>query len=220
MVPEVGVQGPAVQPAEGDGVAVDLQAEGAEAHEVYGGLKNSHLLDLWVAGQAEANLLVAAENIPFEAGAAQIAGASLAGKPGLAAAIPADKHAVVILSVLIEKPGVYESADYLRSNASLAKVGEDPALVRVGGRQDEGRLHPGWRRLGAGNGLIPVGGVPGPPMVSEEIIHRLREAHPAELLEESDGVPALSGGVSLPSGGVPDADAVHFRRGVVAADPL
>ena len=57
-------------------------------------------------------------------------------------------------------------------------------------------------------------------MVSEEIIHRLRKAHPAELLEESDGVPALSGGVSLPSGGVPDADAVHFRRGVVAADPL
>ena len=220
MVFEISVQGPAVQPAEGDGVAVDLRAEGTEAHEVDRGLENRHLLDLRAAGQAEANLLVAAENIPFEAGAAQIAGASLAGKPGLAAAIPADEHAVVVLSVLIEKPGVYEALNHLGGDPPLAKVRKHPALVRVGGRQDEGRLLPGRRRLGAGDGLVPVGGVPGPPMVSEEIIHRLRKAHPAELLEESDGVPALSGGVSLPSGGVPDADAVHFRRGVVAADPL
>ena len=57
-------------------------------------------------------------------------------------------------------------------------------------------------------------------MVGQKVIHRFREAHSAELLEEGDGVPALSGGVALPSGGVSDTDAVHLRRGVVAADPL
>ncbi len=69
MVFEISVQGAAVQPAEGDGVAVDLRAEGTEAHEVDRGLENRRLLDFRAAGQAEANLLVAAENIPFEAGA-------------------------------------------------------------------------------------------------------------------------------------------------------
>ena len=57
-------------------------------------------------------------------------------------------------------------------------------------------------------------------MVGQKVINRFREAHATELLEEGDGVPALSGGVALPSGGVPDTDAVHLRRGVVAADPL
>ena len=86
---------------------------------------------------------------------------SLAGKPGLAAAIPADKHAVVVLSVLIEKPGVYEALNHLGGDPPLAKVRKHSALVRVRGRQDEGRLLPGRRRLGAGDGLIPVGGIPG-----------------------------------------------------------
>ena len=126
----------------------------------------------------------------------------------------------VVLGVLIQKPGVYEVADDLGGHAPLAKIGEDPALVRVRGRQDEGRFLPGRRRLGAGDGLIPVGGVPGAAMIGQQVIHRLRETHPAELLEEGDGVSALVRGVTLPSGRVPDADAVHLRRGVVAADPL
>ncbi len=69
MVFEISVQGAAVQPAEGDGVAADLRAEGTEAHEVDRSLENRRLLDFRAAGQAEANLLVAAENIPLEAGA-------------------------------------------------------------------------------------------------------------------------------------------------------
>ena len=89
-------------------------------------------------------------------------GSAFAGKPGLAAAIPAHKDAAVVLSVLVEKPGVYEALNHLGGDPPLAKVRKHPALVRVGGRQDEGRLLPGRRRLGAGNGLIPVGGIRSP----------------------------------------------------------
>ena len=89
-------------------------------------------------------------------------GSAFAGKPGLAAAIPAHKDAAVVLSVLIEKPDVHEGPDNLWGNASLLEISEDPALVRVGGRQDEGRLLPGRRRLGAGDGLVPVGGIGAP----------------------------------------------------------
>jgi hypothetical protein len=46
-------------------------------------------------------------------------------------------------------------------------------------------------------------------MVGKKVIHRFQEAHAAELLEGGDGVPSLSSGVALPSGGVPDADAVQ-----------
>ena len=60
MVPKVGVQRSAVQPAEGDGVAVDLRAEGAEAHKVYRGFEDRHLLDLRLAGQPKAYCFVAA----------------------------------------------------------------------------------------------------------------------------------------------------------------
>ena len=220
IVQEIGIQRAAVQSAEGDGVAVDLRAEGAEAHEVDGGLKDHHLLDFRVAGQTETNLLVAAQDVPLEAGAAAVTGSAFAGEFGLAAAIPADKHAVVILGVLVKKPGVDEGANDLGGNAPLAEIGKDPPLVRVCGRQDEGRFLPGRRRLGAGDRLVTVRGVPGPAMVGQQVIHRLRETHPAERLEEGDGVAALPGGVAFPSGGVPDADAVHLRRGVVAADPL
>ena len=89
-------RGTAVQPAMGNGVAVDLRAEGAKAHEVYRGLKDSHLLDLRVAGQAEPDLLAAAQDVPIETGAAQITGIAFAGRSGLAAAIPANKNAVPV----------------------------------------------------------------------------------------------------------------------------
>ena len=51
---------------------------------------------------------------------------------------------------------------YLRRNSPLAKVRKHPALVRICGRQDEGRLFPGRRRLGAGDGLVPARGIRAP----------------------------------------------------------
>ena len=90
----------------------------------------------------------------------------------------------MIWGVLVEKPGVQKALDYLRGNSPLAKIRRHPALVRVRGRQDEGRLFFGRRRLGAGDGFVPVGRVSGPPVIGQQVIHRLREAHSAELLEE------------------------------------
>ncbi len=57
-------------------------------------------------------------------------------------------------------------------------------------------------------------------MVGEQVIHRFREALVTELLEERDGVPALVVGVPKPSPPILDAEAVHLRCSVVAADPL
>ena len=93
MVPKVGIQRSAVQPAEGDGVAVDLRAEGAEAHKVDRGFEDRHLLNLRVAGQPKAHLFVAAQDVPFKSGPIEVQGPALAGEFGLAAAVPADKHA-------------------------------------------------------------------------------------------------------------------------------
>ena len=59
-----------------------------------------------------------------------------------------------------------------------------------------------------------------PSVAGKEIIHGLPEALAAELLDEGDGVPMLFGGIAVPLSRVPDAEAVHFRCGVVAADPL
>ena len=121
--------------------------ESAEAHEDDGGLENRYLLDFRGAGQAEADLLVAAENVPLEAGTTQVTGAPLAGESGLAATIPAaNKHAVVVLSVLIEKPSVHEGAN----DPWGKEIHEDPVPVWVRRRQGEGRFLPGRRRLGAG----------------------------------------------------------------------
>jgi hypothetical protein len=149
-----------------------------------GGLEDRNLLDFRLAGQPKAHLFVAAQDIPFKPGPIEVQGPAFAGEFGLAAAVPANKYAIVIWGVLVEKPGVQKALDYLRRNSPLAKIRKHPALVRVRGRQDEGRLLFGRRRLGAGDGLATVGGVSGPPMIGQKVLHRLREAHPAELLEE------------------------------------
>ena len=183
--------------------------ESAEAHEDDGGLENRYLLDFRGAGQAEADLLVAAENVPLEAGTTQVTGAPLAGESGLAATIPdANKHAVVVLSVLIEKPSVHEGAN----DPWGKEIHEDP----VAGR----RAVSPWAEEAWGGGLIPVGGIPGSTMVDKKVIHHFQEAHAAELLEERDGVAALPGGVAPPGKAFLDADAVHLRRSVIVANPL
>ena len=197
-----------------------LSAERTEAHEVDGGLKDGYFLDLWVTGQAEADLLVASGDVGFEAGAVQVTGAAFVGEFGSAIAIPANEHAVVVFLVLIEQSGVDEGPDHLNGDAPLAEICEHSPLVRMGGRQSEGGLLLGRRGLGTGDWHVPVGGVPGSSMVGKQIIHRLTETLTAELLDESDGVPVLSGGIAVPLGGVLDAQAVHLRRCVVAADPL
>ena len=53
----------------------------------------------------------------------------------------------------------------------------------------------------------------------QQVVHRLREALAAELLEEGNGIPALAGGVPPPAAPVLDTDAVHLPGGLVAAQP-
>ena len=100
---EVSVQRPAVQPAKSYSVGGYLPAEGAEAHEVDGGLEDGYFLDIRVTGQTKADLFVTAGDIAFEAGAVQVTGAAFVGEFGLTIAIPANENAVVILLVLVEQ---------------------------------------------------------------------------------------------------------------------
>ena len=128
-----------------------------QAHEVDGSLKDGHFLDLRVTGQAKADLLVAAGDVAFEAGAVQVIGAAFVGEFGLTIAIPANKDAVVILLVLVEQSGVDEGPDHLNGDAPLTEVGEHPPLIPIDGRQGEGGLLLGRRGPGAGDWHVPVG---------------------------------------------------------------
>ena len=66
MLPQVGIQCAAMQAAKGDDIAADLPVQGAEAHQVDGGLEDRHPIQSRVTGQAEGYILVASGYVPFE----------------------------------------------------------------------------------------------------------------------------------------------------------
>ncbi len=213
VLPQVGVQRPLVQSAQGYGVAGNRPVQGAEAHEVDGGLEHRNPIQGGVTGEPEGHALVAAGGIPLEAGAAQVVGAALAGEYRLSSAVPAHEHAVVVQAVLVQQAGLDEASDHLGGDASLLKIGKHPPLVLVGDGQGKGRLFllRGWSRAWDG-------GVPGAVSIElQQVGHGIPESLPAELLQESDGVPAGAVGVALPGPAVFDAKTVHLPGGVVAA---
>ena len=213
VLPQVGVQRPLVQSAQGHGVAGDRPVQGAEAHQVDRGLEHRHPIQGGVAGEPEGYAFVAAGGIPLEAGAAQVIGAALAGEYRLAATVPAHEHAVVMQAVLVQQAGLDKAPDHLGGNASLLKIGKHPPLILVGYGQGKGRFlllldWPGARG----------GGVPGTLAVElQQVIDGFSETLTLELLEKGDGVPAGTVGVALPDPAVLDAEAVHLPGGVVAA---
>ena len=217
VVLQVAVQGSGVQAAQGHGVGHRLPVEGAEAHQVYGGLKDQHPGDGGVAGDGEGHAFVAAQHVPLEAGAVLVVGAAFAGKFGLTIAIPAHEHGVVVLLVLVQQAGVEERPDDLGGDAPLAQVAEHTAVVPIGRGQGELRS------------LFLLGGSPGPPVLIggpglsielQQVVHRLPEALPLKFLEEGDGVAARSVGIPLPGAAVFDHKAVHLPGRVVPPDPL
>ena len=213
ILPQVGVQRALVQAAQGHSIAGDRPVQGAEAHQVDGGLEHRHPIQGRVAGQPEGHALVAAHRIPLEAGAVQVIGAALAGEHRLTANLPAHEDAVVVQAVLVEQAGVDEAPDHLGGDASLLKIGKHPPLIRVGDGQGEGGLLLLLGRLG-----VRGGGVPCPLAVElQQVVDGLSKILAAELLEECDGISALAVGVALPGSPVLDADAVHLPGGVVPA---
>ena len=76
--------------------------QGAEAHQVDGSLENCYMIQARVAGQAEGDVLIATSNISFEPRAIPVIGAAFAGEHRLAPSIPAHKHAVVVVGILIQ----------------------------------------------------------------------------------------------------------------------
>ena len=121
-----------VQAAQSHGVAPHLPVEGAEAHEVDGGLEYRHPIQSRVAGEAEGHVLVAAYRITLETGAVQVIGAALAGEHRLTAGLPAHEHAVVMKAILVQKASFDEAPDDLGGDASLLKIGKHPPLIRMG----------------------------------------------------------------------------------------
>ena len=189
--------------------------EGTEAHQVDGGLEHHHPGDGGVAGDGEGHAFVAAQHVPLEAGAVLVIGATLAGEPGDALAVPAHEHAVVVLLVLIEQAGVEEHPDHLGGDAPLAQVAEHTAVIPVG--RGQGEL--GARFLGRGRPGPGYGGR-SPPIEVQQVVHRLPKTLSLKFLEEGDGIAALAAGVPLPGAAVFDHQAVHLRGGVVPPGPF
>ena len=213
VLPQVGVQRPLIQSTQGHGVAGDRPVQGAEAHQVDGGLEHRHPIQGGVTGEPEGHALVAAGGVPLEAGAAQVVGTALAGEYRLASAVPAHKYTVVMQAVLVQQAGLDEAPDHLGADASLLKIGKHPPLVLVGDGQGES-----WLFLWLGWPGARGGGVSGTLAVElQQVIDGFSETLTLELLEKGDGVPACAVGVALPGSAVLDADAVHLSGGVVAA---
>ena len=134
MLPQVGIQYAAMQAAKGDDIAADLPVQGAEAHQVDGGLEDRHPIQSRVTGQAEGHILVASGDVPFETSTVQVESPSFAGEFGFSAAVSADENAVVMLCVLVEQARLDKVLDHLGGNTTLAKVGKYPALILIGRR--------------------------------------------------------------------------------------
>ena len=101
VVSQVGPQSPFVQPTQRDRVGDHLPVQGAETHQVDGGLKDKNRVISLIAAKAERSILVAAWNIALEAMAILIVGTTLVGEYRHSSPIPANKDAVVVLGVLI-----------------------------------------------------------------------------------------------------------------------
>ena len=119
MLPQVGIQYAAMQAAKGDDIAADLPVQGAEAHQVDGGLEDRHPIQSRVTGQAEGHILVAAGNVSFETSTVQVESPSFAGEFGFYAAVSADENAVVMLCVLIQQASLDKVSNHLGGDASL-----------------------------------------------------------------------------------------------------
>ena len=72
ILPQVCIQRPLMESAQGHRVAGDLPVQGTIAHEVNGGFKDKNRIQLRTAGEAEGRILVAASYVAFEAGALPI----------------------------------------------------------------------------------------------------------------------------------------------------
>ena len=204
-----------MQAAKSDGIAADLPVQGAEAHQVNRGFKDRHPIQSRVTGQPEGHTLVASGDVPLKAGAIQVISAALIGKSGRPAADSANENAVVMLCVLIQQTSLDKVPDPLGSNPSLAQVGEHPALILTG-RGELKRAFLSWVHL-----LRHLfRRVPGPALIGQQVLHRLREALVLEPLEKGNGVPADSLRVAEPGAAVLDVETVYLLGGMVAADPL
>ncbi|WP_419500561.1 hypothetical protein [Dysosmobacter sp.] len=114
--------------------------------------------------------------------------------------------------ILIQQPSIQKLPDHLGCDTSLTEIGEDPAVIRIAGRQ--GKLLFRADRLWLRNGRVS-----GFPMEGQKVLHRFRKGFSTKLLEEGNGVPAGILRVPKPLAAVLDPQTVHFRCGVISADP-
>ena len=206
-----------MEAAQGHGVAPQGTVEGAEAHEVNGRFEHIHPIHIWAAGQAECDGFLTAGDIPLKAGAVQIIGAALVGECRLARFVPANEHTVVVFRVLIQKAGIQKAANDLRCDAPLSQVGKHPAVILVPGRKVKRN---GFLSRFICNRQRHGGGISGPAVIGQKILHRFRKTLVVEMLKETDGIPAHILRIAKPGAAVLDAKTVHLPGGVVAADPL
>ena len=109
----------------------------------------------------------------------------------------------------VQQPSIQKLPDHLGCDAALAEIGEDPAVIRIAGRQ-------GKRLLLADRLWLWNGRVSGFPMEGQKVFHRFRKGFFAKLLEEGDGIPAGILGIPEPGTPVLDPQAVHLRGSMEA----
>ena len=138
VLPEKHRQGAVIQAAQGKCIAVESPVQGTVTHEVDGSLKHIHGPAVRDIRQAEADGFVAASGVAFETAAVPVIGAPQAGEGSLAVPVVADKHAVVMLGILIQQTSVDKAPDYLGRNAPLFQIGIDTARICILGWQRKG----------------------------------------------------------------------------------
>ena len=163
--------------------------------------------------EGEACVFVAAGSVSLEAGTVQIIGAAQSRVLCLSGFIPADEDAVMMYRILIQQTGIQKLSDHLGSDTSLTEIGEDPAVIRIAGRQ--GKLLFRADRLWLRNGRVS-----GFPMEGQKVLHRFRKGFSAKLLEEGNGIPAGILGIPEPGTPILDPQAVHLRGSMEASHAL
>ena len=163
--------------------------------------------------EGQSCVFVAAGSVSLEAGTVQIIGAAQSRVLCLSGFIPADEDAVMMYRILIQQPSIQKLPDHLGCDTSLTEIGEDPAVIRVAGRQ--GKLLFLDDRLWLRNGRVS-----GFPMEGQKVLHRFRKGFSAKLLEEGNGIPAGILGIPEPGTPVFNPQAVHFRGSIEASHAL
>lgn len=215
IVPKIGSQGAIIQTAQGDCIAA-ASVEGTITHKVDRRFKDSDLVGNRIARDSEADVFVTAGYISTKPFPVTVIGAAQSCISGLSGVIPANKNAVVMDCILIQRSAVHKLTDHLRGDAALAKVSEYAAVICIARWQC--KLF--WRLVLLGDWFCFDRSVSGLALKGQQVLYCLRKSFIAELLQECDRIAADALRVAESGAPVLDPQTVHLRDSMEASHAL